>query len=252
MMALDRGAIEANYTVGKYSDVLAYPRPAHPYFRPGTSQPQHPGKSQGRHLCRQSRRRRALRHRQQPAGRWSLPGACLISGSTSSMAACTRWWIMNRSLAVAQPCLSLPWPVPAPRERTLRQPGQPVGGPSSTPADTAFPHSGKRRSGSASRSTAKPAVPAGQTHAQVTVPLTYNGENPCTGSRAAPPASAAPATATPSTSQPRSRRRPRLRPRLPRHRNRRWPPRLLRPDHSSGTAASSTASATSSPKSFGK
>jgi hypothetical protein len=84
-------------------------------------------------------------------------------------------------------------------------PGKPVGGPSSTPADTAFPLA--QSEGLAPPPTiATPVVPAGQTHAQVTVPLTYNGENP-PAVPAAPPASAtpspAPATsASASTSQP--------------------------------------------------
>ena len=53
---------------------LAYPRPAHPHLRSWASRPEHPGKSQGRYLRRQSRRRCALRHRDQPTGRWSVPG----------------------------------------------------------------------------------------------------------------------------------------------------------------------------------
>jgi hypothetical protein len=80
------------------------------------------------------------------------------------------------------------------------QPGKPVGGPSSTPADTAFPLA--QSEGLAPTPTpATPVVPAGQTHAQVTVPLTYNGENP-PATPAASPASATPGSASPSTSQP--------------------------------------------------
>ncbi|MGC2402023.1 MAG: hypothetical protein WA510_19660, partial [Acidobacteriaceae bacterium] len=72
------------------------------------------------------------------------------------------------------------------------EPGKPVGGPSSTPADTAFPIA--ESEGLAPPPKPSP-VPPKETHAQVTVPLTYNGENP----KAVPPAAAA---ATPPEQSP--------------------------------------------------
>jgi hypothetical protein len=50
--------------------------------------------------------------------------------------------------------------------------GAKVGGPSSTPADTAFPLAVSQ---GLAPPPAKPDVPAGEVHASVTVPLTYNG-----------------------------------------------------------------------------
>jgi hypothetical protein len=81
-------------------------------------------------------------------------------------------------------------------------PGKPVGGPSSTPADTAFPIA--ESEGLAPPPTpSAPVVPAGQTHAEVTVPLTYNGENPAAGAPPAPPATPPPVTPAPQpTPQP--------------------------------------------------
>jgi hypothetical protein len=84
-------------------------------------------------------------------------------------------------------------------------PGRPVGGPSSTASDTAFPIAESEGLAAPPAPRATPVVPPGETHAQVTVPLTYNGENPAP----APPAPPAPAptpqaasSASPSTAQP--------------------------------------------------
>jgi hypothetical protein len=96
-------------------------------------------------------------------------------------------------------------------------PGRPVGGPSSTASDTAFPIAESEGLAAPPTPSAAPVVPPGETHAEVTVPLTYNGENPAPPAPAAaaptapaassapsPPAAqpeVAPAPATPSTNQ---------------------------------------------------
>ena len=122
MMALDRGAIEANYTVGTYSDVLLTPDLRILISGPGEAD---------------------LRIRVNPKGDTcvdnhganapyvtvtsQLEGGAYrvrrINASTSSTAACAKWLITNRSLAVAQRFPSLLWPVPGPRQRTPRRQG---------------------------------------------------------------------------------------------------------------------------------
>ena len=71
-------------------------------------------------------------------------------------------------------------------------PGRPVGGPSSTPADTAFPIAESEGLAAPPAPSTVPTVPPGETHAQVTVPLTYNAENP-------PASTPAPLTTTSSS-----------------------------------------------------
>ena len=67
-------------------------------------------------------------------------------------------------------------------------PGRPVGGPSSTASDTAFPIAESEGLAAPPAPRATPVVPPGETHAQVTVPLSYDGENPAPAP-AAPPRS---------------------------------------------------------------
>jgi hypothetical protein len=157
MMALDRGAIEANYVVGKYSNHGADA----PYV---TVTSQLEG---GAYRVMPDQRvnfqhgslSEVVDHEPEPCGCPAMPVTSVASTG-------------NRGANPAAP-------------------GKPVGGPSSTPADTAFPIA--ESEGLAPPPTPHtPVVPAGQTHAEVTVPLTYNGENPA----AAPPA-AAPATPPP-------------------------------------------------------
>jgi hypothetical protein len=78
------------------------------------------------------------------------------------------------------------------------RPGRPVGGPSSTAADTAFPIAQSEGLAPAPAPSAVPTVPTGETHVQVSAPLTYSGENP----PAAPAAPAAPASAPPPQPDP--------------------------------------------------
>ncbi|HEX3437820.1 MAG TPA: hypothetical protein VHT24_13710, partial [Pseudacidobacterium sp.] len=86
--------------------------------------------------------------------------------------------------------------------------GKPVGGPSSTPADTAFPLAVSEGLKQPAPQPAQPVVPAGTPHAQVDVPLVYDGTANGTASTApsvaAPPAvsAAPPAPETPPPSKP--------------------------------------------------
>jgi hypothetical protein len=204
MMALDRGAIEANYVVGKYSDVLLTPDLRLLISGPGQADLSIRVNPKG-DTCVDNR----------GADAPYVTVTSQLEGGAYRVMPDQRVNFQHGSLNEVvdhepEPCGCPTMPVtsvastgttganPAP-------PGKPVGGPSSTPADTAFPLA--QSEGLAPPPTpATPVVPAGQTHAEVTVPLTYNGENP-PAVPAAPPATAtpSPAPATPasaSTSQP--------------------------------------------------
>jgi len=212
MMALDRGAIEANYAVGKYSDVLMTPDLRVLISGPGQAQLSIRVNTQGdtcidnhgpdapyvtvssqleggayrvlpdqRVSFQHGSLKEVVDHEPEPCGCPAMPVTSVASSGNSATA-------------------------PAP-------PGRPVGGPSSTPADTAFPIAESEGLAAPPKPSSVPTVPPGQTHAQVTVPLTYNGENPPAAPAAsanAEPAPAAPppvaqasaATQTPTSSQP--------------------------------------------------
>jgi hypothetical protein len=177
MMALDRGAIEANYTVGKYSDVLLTPDLRILISGPGQAQlsirvnikgdtcidnhgtdaPYVTVSSQlegGAYRVLPDQRvsfqhgslKEVVDHEPEPCGCPATPVTSVASSGSSATAPTT--------------------------------PGRPVGGPSSTPADTAFPIAESEGLAAPPKPSSVPAVPPGETHAQVTAPLTYNGENP--------------------------------------------------------------------------
>jgi hypothetical protein len=194
MMALDRGAIEANYAVGTYSDVLLTPDlrilisgPGEADLRirvnlkgdtcvdnHGANAPYVTVTSQlegGAYRVLPDQRvnfqhgslREVVDHEPEPCGCPAMPVTSVASGGGTTAN-----------------------PTP---------PGRPVGGPSSTASDTAFPIAESEGLAAPPPQQAAPVVPAGETHAEVTVPLTYNGENPAP----VPPAPAAPASAAPTT-----------------------------------------------------
>jgi hypothetical protein len=197
MMALDRGAIEANYAVGTYSDVLLTPDlrilisgPGEADLRirvnlqgdtcvdnHGATAPYVTVTSQledGAYRVLPDQRvsfqhgslREVVDHEPEPCGCPATPVTSVASTGTTST--------------------------------NPAAPGKPVGGPSSTPSDTAFPIAESEGLAAPPPPRATPVVPAGEAHAQVTVPLTYNGENPAP----VPPAPPAPAAAPAATPQP--------------------------------------------------
>jgi hypothetical protein len=196
MMALDRGAIEANYVVGKYSDVLITPDLRILISGPGQAN---------------------LSIRVNPKGDTCVDNhgtdapyvtvTSQLEGGAYRVMPDQRVNFQHGSLSEVvdhepEPCgcPAMPATSVASTGNTGANPaapGKPVGGPSSTAADTAFPIA--ESEGLAPPPTpSTPVVPAGQTHAEVTVPLTYNGENP-----ASPPApAAAPAASAPVTPAP--------------------------------------------------
>jgi hypothetical protein len=199
MMALDRGAIEANYVVGKYSDVLLTPDLRILISGPGQAD---------------------LSIRVNPKGDTCVDNhgadapyvtvTSQLEGGAYRVMPDQRVNFQHGSLGEVvdhepEPCGCPAMPVTSVASTgntgaNPAAPGKPVGGPSSTPADTAFPLA--QSEGLAPPPTpSAPVVPPGQTHAEVTVPLTYNGENPAAAPAAAP-ASATPSPASPSTAQP--------------------------------------------------
>jgi hypothetical protein len=200
MMALDHGAVEANYVVGKYSDVLITPDLRILISGPGQAN---------------------LSIRVNPKGDTCVDNhgtdapyvtvTSQLEGGAYRVMPNQRVNFEHGSLSEVvdhepEPCGCPAMPVTSVASAgntgaNPAAPGKPVGGPSSTTADTAFPIA--ESEGLAPPPTpSAPVVPAGQTHAEVTVPLTYNGENP-PPARASAPAASAPATPAPQpTPQP--------------------------------------------------
>jgi hypothetical protein len=203
MMALDRGAIEASYVVGKYSDVLLTPDLRILISGPGQAD---------------------LSIRVNPKGDTCVDNhgadapyvtvTSQLEGGAYRVMPDQRVNFQHGSLSEVvdhepEPCGCPTMPVTSVASTgntgaNPAAPGKPVGGPSSTPADTAFPLA--QSEGLAPPPTpSAPVVPAGQTHAEVTVPLTYNGENPAAAPATAPasttPSPAPAAPSSPSTSQ---------------------------------------------------
>jgi hypothetical protein len=200
MMALDRGAIEASYDVGKYSDVLLTPDLRILISGPGQANlsirvntkgdtcvdnhganaPYITVTSQlegGAYRVLPDQRvnfehgslREVVDHEPEPCGCPTTPSISVASTGTTS----------------ANPAA----------------PGHPVGGPSSTAADTAFPIAESEGLAAPPAPRNVPEAPSGETHAQVTVPLTYNGENPAPAP-SAPPAPVSPPAAVAPAPQP--------------------------------------------------
>ena len=188
MIALDRGALEASYTTGKYSDVLMTPDLRILISGPGTAD---------------------LKIRVSPKG-----DTCLDNHGTEAPYI-TVTSLLEGGLYRVQPNQrvlfehgSLNEVVDNETERCGCPPAtleaaKPVGGPSSTPADTAFPIAQSEGLAKPPPPPTTPVVPAGQTHAQVTVPLIYKSDAP----PPPPPSNMAPETspanaAAPATAPP--------------------------------------------------
>jgi hypothetical protein len=188
LVALDRGAIETRYTVGKYSDVLLTPDLRILISGPGEAQLSVRVNSRG-DTCIDNHGASAPyvtvsseldggAYRVMPDQRVSFQHGSLLEVVDHEPEPCGCPPLPPVSVASAGTTGTNP-----------AKPGQPIGGPSSTPADTAFPLA--ESEGLAPPPKPVP-VPPKETHVQVTVPLTYNGENPA-------PAPAPPAPAEPPT-----------------------------------------------------
>jgi len=188
MMALDRGAIEANYAVGKYSDVLLTPDLRILISGPGEADVSIRVNTKG-DTCVDNHGANAP----------YVTVSSQLEGGAYRVLPDQRVTFEHGSLREVvdhepEPC-GCP-AVPIPSVATVGNPathaapvGRPVGGPSSTPADTTFPIAESEGLAAPPAPKTTPVVPTGETHAQVTVPLAYNGENP-PAIPAAPPTSA--------------------------------------------------------------
>jgi hypothetical protein len=169
MMALDRGALEANYVTGKYSDVLMTPDFRILLSGPGTANVSVRVSAKG-DTCVDNHGENAP----------YVTVSSLFDGGVYRVQPNQRVLFEHGSLrdvvdSEQEPC-GCPAPVSiATAGSTSDKPaevGAKVGGPSSTPADTTFPLAVSQ---GLAPPPAKPDVPPGEVHASVTVPLTYNG-----------------------------------------------------------------------------
>jgi hypothetical protein len=202
MVALDRGALETNYTTGKYSDVLLTPDlrilisgPGQASLRirvnqkgdtcvdnHGANAPYVTVTSQfeGGVYRVQPNQRVLFEHGslQQVVDNEPEPCGCPVSEPVSVASTGT-----TDAAHPAQPGQKV---------------AQPVGGPSSTPADTAFPLAESEGLKPVSGPPSEPVVPAGVAHAQVEAPIAYNSSatpNPAAPGAAGPEPASAPQAA---------------------------------------------------------
>jgi hypothetical protein len=203
MLGLDRGAIEAHYTTSKYSDVLLTPDLRILISGPGEADLAIRVSQQG-DTCIDNRGPNAPYitvtsqlegglYRVQPGQHVSFQHGSLREVVDTEHEPCG----CPAPVSVADAGTSAP---------VGAAPGHPVGGPSSTPADTAFPLAVSEGLTKAPLPSTTPVAAPGEVHAQVAVPFRYDGNLPTlsepTGSGDAaesdvaavpPPSAAAPA-----------------------------------------------------------
>lgn len=211
MIALDRGAIEASYTPGKYSDVLLTPDLRILVSGPGqadlkvrtnekgdTCIDNHGGNApyvtvtsqfEGGLYRVQPNQRVMIEHGslQQVVDNESESCGCPAPPPPVSVASAAPGIVTSGS--------RVPTPKPAPPPGNM-----PVGGPSSTPADTAFPLAESEGLKPPPTAPTQPVVPAGTPHAQVDVPITYDAKatpDPAAPEAAGPPPGGCTSTASP-------------------------------------------------------
>lgn len=176
MLALDRGAIEAHYPTGKYSDVLLTPDLRILISGPGDADIAIRVSRQG-DTCIDNRGPNApyiTVSSQLEGGIYRVQPGQHVSFQHGSL----------REVVDTEhePC-GCPTPVSVaeagtPGAASPAAPGHPVGGPSSTAADTAFPLAVSEGLSPTPLPPTTPVAAPGEVHAQVTVPLHYNGELP--------------------------------------------------------------------------
>jgi hypothetical protein len=194
MMALNRGAMEANYSVGKYSDVLLTPDLRILVSGPGQADLSIRVNAQG-DTCVDNH----------GAGAPYVTVSSELEGGAYRVLPDQRVNFQHGSLREVVD--HEPEPCGCPKTPAVNVAAAP-GGPSSTPADTAFPVAQSEGLAAPPAPHPLPVVPPGEPHVQVTVPLTYEGDKPAAPAAApvaAPPAAApvpVPAPAPPPTPAP--------------------------------------------------
>jgi hypothetical protein len=205
MIALDRGAIEASYTPGKYSDVLLTPDLRILISGPGQADLKIRTNQQG-DTCVDNHGANAPYvtvtsqfedgvYRVQPNQRVMFEHGSLQQVVDKEREPCGCPAPVPVSIADATPG------VVTNHENPIH-PGQPIGGPSSTPADTAFPLEQSEGLKPPPPPPTEPVVPIGVAHAEVSAPIAYNASatpNPAkagaAGTEPSEPPPATPATA---------------------------------------------------------
>jgi hypothetical protein len=198
MLSLDRGAIEASYKTGSYSDVLLTPDLRILVSGPGNADLKMRVNQKG-DTCIDNHGDNAP----------YITVTSQFEGGVYRVKPNQRVLFEHGSLEQVvdnepEPCGCPPAAPVAIASAT----GKPVGGPSSTPADTAFPLAESEGLKPPPPPPSQPVVPAGTPHAQVEVPLTYNGaapNQPTAAPAATPPpavASAAPPAEEPPAQKP--------------------------------------------------
>jgi hypothetical protein len=194
MMALNRGAMEANYSVGKYSDVLLTPDLRILVSGPGQADLSIRVNAQG-DTCVDNH----------GAGAPYVTVSSELEGGAYRVLPDQRVNFQHGSLREVVD--HEPEPCGCPKTPPVNVAAAP-GGPSSTPADTAFPVAQSEGLAAPPAPHPVPVVPPGEPHVQVTVPLTYECDKPpapAAAPVAAPPAAApvpVPAPAPPPTPAP--------------------------------------------------
>jgi hypothetical protein len=190
MIALNRGAMEASYSVGKYSDVLLTPDLRILISGPGQADLSIRVNPQG-DTCVDNH----------GAGAPYVTVSSELEGGAYRVLPDQRVNFQRGSLREVVD--HEPEPCGCPKTPPVNVAAA-SGGPSSTPADTAFPIAQSEGLAAPPAPRPVPVVPAGEPHVQVSVPLTYDGDKPATPPPApvpAPPA-AAPASAPTPTPVP--------------------------------------------------
>jgi hypothetical protein len=180
MIALNRGAMEANYSVGKYSDVLLTPDLRILISGPGQADLSIRVNAQG-DTCVDNH----------GAGAPYVTVSSELEGGAYRVLPDQRVNFQHGSLREVVD--REPEPCGCPKTPPVNV-ATASGGPSSTPADTTFPVAQSEGLAAPPAPHPVPVVPAGEPHAQVTVPLTYDGDKPPTPAaapEATPPAVAA-------------------------------------------------------------
>jgi hypothetical protein len=204
MMALDRGAIEANYTVGKYSDVLMTPDLRILISAPGTADLSVRVSNNG-DTCVDNHGEHAP----------YITISSQLEGGLYRVAPNQHVTFEHGSLREVVDTEKEPCGCPAVPPVSVADagtpsanpavPGKRVGGPSSTPNDTEFPLAVSEGLAPAPPLPTTPVAAPGEVHAQVTVPFVYHGTPPApatsdatNAASAAPPPTPVPSTAAPA------------------------------------------------------
>ena len=226
MIALDRGAIEATYTPGKYSDVLLTPDLRILVSGPGQADLKIRTNQKG-DTCVDNHGANAPYvtvtsqfegglYRVQPNQRVMFEHGSLqqVVDNEPELCGCPAPPPPPVSVASVAPGVVTSGsrtPEPKPAEAGTKpaqietKPAEsaatiPVGGPSSTPADTAFPLEESEGLKPPPAAPTQPVVPPGTPHAQVDVPITYDAKttpNPAAPEAAGPPPGGCTSTASP-------------------------------------------------------